>query len=133
MAIDSTVWFGLFLLAGTVVGAVTGQIETGASGVETNLEGAPAMAALVLWLGLAIGYHALLEWRFGKTVGKYLVSIEVIEDDGSSPTLRAAIVRNLLRIVDWLPLFYVVGIVALVASDRKKRIGDRVGGTVVVR
>ena len=32
-----------------------------------------------------------------------------------------------------LPLFYGVGIAAIVLSDRPKRLGDRVGGTLVVR
>jgi uncharacterized RDD family membrane protein YckC len=133
MAIDSVVWLLLFVLAVSAVGALTGQMESTATGVDTSLEGTPAAIGLVLWLGLATGYHTLMEWRFGKTVGKYLVGIRVTSDGWSTPTLRASLVRNLLRLVDWLPLFYLVGIVALVRSGRKKRLGDRVGHTVVVR
>lgn len=133
MTIDTAVWFLLFIVAVSAVGIATGQMETTASGADTDLEGTPAMIGLVLWLGLAIGYHTLLEWRFGKTIGKHLVSIRVEGDDGSSPSFGAALVRNVLRIVDWLPLFYVVGIVLLISSDRRKRLGDRVGKTVVTR
>jgi len=133
MAVDSAVWLLLFIVAVTTVGALTGQLETTANGVNTDLTGTPAAMGLFLWLGLSVGYHTLFEWRFGKTVGKHLVDIRVVADDGSPPSLRAALVRNVLRLVDWLPLFYAVGIVALFVDDRHRRLGDRVGETLVVR
>lgn len=133
MAIDTVVWLGAWLVATYVVGAATGEITTTAEGTEVTLSGTPALIGLALWLGLAIGYHALFEWRWGKTLGKYLVGIRVVSDGGSPPTLVASLVRNLLRLVDWLPVFYVVGIVAVVRSDEKRRLGDRLAGTVVVQ
>ncbi len=133
MTIDSAVWLLLFVVAVSAVGALTGQMETTATGVETDLSGPPAALGLLLWLGLSVGYHTLFEWRFGKTAGKHLVGIRVTGDDGSPPSLRAASVRNVLRIVDWLPLFYAVGIAALLTSDRHRRLGDRLGETLVVR
>ncbi|MFB6120530.1 MAG: RDD family protein [Halobacteriaceae archaeon] len=133
MAIDSGVWFVFLFVAIYPVAAATGQLETTAEGVNASLEGTPATVALGLWLALGIGYHTLAEWRYGKTIGKYLVSIRVVGDDGAAPSLRASLVRNALRLVDWLPLFYLVGIVALLLSDRDRRLGDRVGDTLVVR
>ena len=133
MSIDAVVWMGLFVVAVSVVGALTGQMESTASGVDTDLEGTPAALGLGLWLVLSIGYHTVLEWRFGKTLGKYLVGIRVTGADGSSLTLRASLLRNVVRLVDWLPLFYGVGIVVLVLSDRQNRLGDRVAGTAVIR
>jgi len=133
MAVDTAVWMALFMLATFAVAVPTGELETTASGVEASLEGTLGLIALVLWLALGVAYHTVLEWRYGKTLGKYLVSIRVVADDGSPPTLRASLVRNALRLVDWLPMFYLVGIVALLVSDRHKRLGDRVADTVVVR
>jgi len=133
MAIDSVVWFGLFLVATTAIGAATGELQTTAEGIQSNLEGTPAQMALGLWLGLAIGYHTLLEWLFGRTIGKYLVSIQVVNTDGSSLSLWRSLVRNLLRIVDWLPLFYALGILSMLVSSEYRRIGDRLGRTRVVR
>lgn len=133
MGIDSAVWFLLFIVAVTIVGFATGQTEISANGVDTDLEGTPGTVGLFLWLGLAIGYHTILEWRFGKTIGKYLVGIRVIADDGSPVSLRASSTRNVLRIVDWLPAFYAVAIVAILVSKRRGRLGDRLGGTAVVR
>lgn len=133
MAIDSIVWFGLWFVATYAVGAATGQVATTAEGTKVHLTGAPAQMALAFWLGLAIGYHALLEWRWGKTLGKYLVGIRVVREGDSPPSLWSSLVRNLLRLVDWLPVFYLVGIVAVVGSAEKRRLGDRLAGTVVVQ
>lgn len=133
MAIDAPVWLLFSFVAAFSVAAVTGQIEATADGYNADLEGPPAGAALLLWLGLSIGYHTLAEWRFGKTAGKHLVAIEAVNDDGSPLSLRSSLVRNVLRIVDWLPGFYLAGIVLLALSGENKRLGDRWGGTVVVR
>lgn len=133
MAIDSVVWFVLFLVAITAVGVVTGQAETTSEGLNTDLTGLPALIGLGLWLALSIGYHTLLEWRWGKTIGKALVAIRVTAEDGSPVSLRAATYRNVLRLVDWLPLFYIVGILAIVTSAENRRLGDRFAATTVVR
>lgn len=133
MAIDSGIWFVLSFVAVYPIAAITGDIQTTAEGTNADLSGPPATIALLLWLGLSIGYHTLLEWRFGKTLGKYLVSIRVTSDDGSPLTLRSSLVRNVSRLVDFLPFFYLAGIVLLLLSKRHKRLGDRLGSSVVVR
>lgn len=133
MVIDAFVWFAAFMVAVFGVGALTGEVQTTAAGQTVNLEGLPAVAAFGLFLALGIGYHALLEWRYGRTIGKHLVKIQVCEADGSPLSLRASLVRNVLRLVDFLPTFYLVGIATLTTSDRKQRLGDRVADTVVVR
>jgi len=131
--IDGIAWFGLLFVAVYAVALPTGQLNATANGLDAELTGTYGTAAFVLWLGLGTAYHTLLEWRFGHTIGKYLVSIRVTSGDGTPPSLRAALTRNLVRFVDWLPLFYLVGIVAMVVSERDRRLGDRVGDTVVVR
>jgi uncharacterized RDD family membrane protein YckC len=133
MAIDSVIWFGLFFVATTTVGAVTGELEMTGGELTANLTGLPALVAFVGWLGLGIGYHTFFEWRSGRTLGKRLVAIRVVRADGGPLTLRTLAMRNLLRLVDWLPLFYGVGIVVLVASEENQRLGDRLAGTLVVR
>jgi uncharacterized RDD family membrane protein YckC len=131
--IDSFVWLGLLIVATVPLAAATGQLETTVNGMDATLEGTAGTAAFGLWLALGIGYHALLEWRFGKTLGKYLVGIEAVEDDGSPLTLRSSVLRNVLRLVDFLPIWYLVGSVVLLLSDENKRLGDRFAGTLVVR
>lgn len=133
MGIDAVAWFLLFMVAGTLVGAATGQIEPTANGVSTDLEGLAALASLGLWFAFAIGYHTVLEWRYGRTLGKYLVSIEVVHTGGSPLTLRGSLIRNVARLVDWWPLLYAIGILAVLVSTHSQRLGDRLAGTVVVR
>lgn len=133
MAIDSFVWFALFFVSTYLVAIASGDLMTGSSGVSADLTGTPALVAFVLYLGLGIAYHAILEWQYGKTIGKHLVDIRVTEDDGSSLTLQSSLIRNVLRIVDFLPGLYVIGIVVVVFSDRQQRLGDRLGSSVVVR
>jgi len=133
MTIDSVVWVALFMLVVTLVGAVTGKLETGGGEVSSQLDGTPALVALALWFAASIGYHTLLEWRFGKTIGKYLVSIQVRGPDGSTPSLRSSLARNVTRLVDWLPFLYVVGIMLIALSEQNERLGDKLGRTAVVR
>lgn len=133
MTIDSFVWLALFLVAGYAIGIPTGQVEQTADGTHVDLEGTLGTIAFLAWLALGIGYHALFEWQYGKTLGKYLVDIRAVEADGTQLSLRSSLVRNVLRIVDWLPLFYVVGILAIATSEEDERLGDRWSGTAVVR
>lgn len=133
MAIDSVVWFALFFVATIAIAVPTGELQSTADGVNAELEGTLGTIAFLSWLALGIGYHTVLEWRTGKTFGKYLVSIRAVEGDGGSLSLRSSLVRNVLRIVDWLPLFYVLGILLVLVSDDHERLGDRLGGTAVVR
>jgi hypothetical protein len=68
----------------------------------------------------------------GQTVGKRALGLRVLCDDGTPVTLSASMVRNLLRTVDFLPLFYGLGVAAMLSNRDFKRLGDLAGGTVVV-
>lgn len=78
-------------------------------------------------------YHVLLEGRLGRTAGKAVVGIAVVDEDGSHCTYRAAAVRTALRFVDWLPVAYLVGALSIRLTERRQRVGDVVASTVVVR
>jgi uncharacterized RDD family membrane protein YckC len=82
---------------------------------------------------LGYGYHIAFEaiWN-GQTPGKRLTHIRVIRDSGLPITPISAVGRNLLRLVDQLPVFYGIGLICAWISPQSKRIGDYVAGTVVV-
>lgn len=82
-------------------------------------------------LGL-LGYYVLLEGAFGQTVGKRLAGVVVVSRDGSPITFRQAAVRNLLRVVDGF-FNYAVGLVVMLVTDDRQRVGDLVADTLVVR
>ncbi|HWI51652.1 MAG TPA: RDD family protein [Symbiobacteriaceae bacterium] len=93
------------------------------------------MTILLLSVGfLFFLYKLLLEafWN-GQTVGKRAVGIRVIKANGLPVDFLQVVIRNLLRVVDYLPMQYLVGSVAIIASKRGQRLGDMVAGTVVVR
>lgn len=91
-----------------------------------------AIFALVLFV-CQWGYFTLFEafWD-GRTPGKRILNLRVIQQNGRSISFLDAFSRNLLRIVDGLPGFYLVGIVFLFATRRSQRLGDMVAGTLVV-
>jgi uncharacterized RDD family membrane protein YckC len=55
----------------------------------------------------------------------------VIKDSGRQITLFEALARNLLRVIDMLPSFYLVGVIAMLCNREQKRLGDLVAGTIV--
>ncbi|MEO7192022.1 MAG: RDD family protein [Vicinamibacterales bacterium] len=79
------------------------------------------------------GYFAAFEiaWR-GQTPGKRVMGLRVVRDSGRPVDAAASLLRNLLRAVDALPVFYGVGVICMLLNRRSKRIGDLVAGTVVV-
>ncbi|WP_254840797.1 RDD family protein [Natronomonas marina] len=78
-------------------------------------------------------YFIYLEAEYGQTVGKMLMNIVVVTDDGEFISYRESAIRTLLRLVDALPFFYIVGLAAIYVTDRKQRVGDIVADTVVVK
>lgn len=86
------------------------------------------LAAVAIWAA----YGAVAEALFGQTPGKWAFDLVVVEERGAPVSVRAAAVRNLLRVVDGL-FFYGLGLFVLAVSSRRQRVGDLAAGTVVVR
>jgi uncharacterized RDD family membrane protein YckC len=113
-----------------VTGIVTGIIFA-AGAVRAPLTLAIAIGAITL---TPVGYFLLLEWlRRGSTPGKAALRLRVVSSAGEPLGLQAAAVRNLLRIVDFLPFAYVLGGLCALVSTEGRRLGDLAAGTVVVR
>ncbi|MCA0971298.1 RDD family protein [Halobacillus litoralis] len=88
---------------------------------------------IVIAFVLNWGYFFLCEWlAAGKTLGKRLIGIRVVDDQGGSPTTLSILIRNLLRAIDMLPIYYMVGIVMVFSHKKHKRLGDIMAGTLVV-
>lgn len=85
----------------------------------------------LLMLIISLAYSVLLEAN-GGTLGKRILRMRIVDAQGHKPGLGKALVRNLLRIVDALPIAYLVGIIAVASSPTKQRVGDRAAGTFVV-
>ncbi|GGJ94497.1 transporter [Lentibacillus kapialis] len=93
----------------------------------------PLAITIILIFVVYWGYFFVGEYFFsGKTLGKHILNIRVIQDNGHSITLLASLIRNLLRIIDILPTAYLTGIIMVFIHSRHKRLGDIVAGTIVV-
>jgi uncharacterized RDD family membrane protein YckC len=122
----------VFFPLGIVVGLMTGggYAERGQGYANAGINVGDNAFWLLLALGL--GYYIVCEAATGATLGKRMVGIRVVDEDGDRVTLGAAVVRNLLRLVDAL-FFYLVGFLFALTSTRGQRLGDRAAHTIVVR
>jgi uncharacterized RDD family membrane protein YckC len=79
------------------------------------------------------GYYILFEifWN-GQSPGKRWTGLRVIRTDGTPITISEALIRNLVRIVDFLPLLYGIGIIVMFIDKQSRRLGDLAAGTLVV-
>jgi membrane protease YdiL (CAAX protease family)/uncharacterized RDD family membrane protein YckC len=78
-------------------------------------------------LSLWFNYFAFCEWRWGRTIGKSTLGARVTTLDGGPISFGQASTRNLLRLVD----FFVVGWVMIATDPRRQRLGDKAAKTVV--
>jgi uncharacterized RDD family membrane protein YckC len=123
--VDSLI-IAAILIAITVLAAALGGIF---SSGELAL-----LIEIILGFILLAGYFLISEaaWN-GQTIGKRAARLRVVGDHGEPLTVGQAAIRNLVRIVDFLPFFYAIGMLTLFINGRGKRLGDFAAGTLVVR
>ncbi len=128
VALDTLLQFGVYIVLGLIAAMVSSVGIFSTLGKQWGL-------AILGFIAFAVqfGYFATFEivWN-GQTPGKRWTHLRVIQDSGRPITAYDAILRNLLRIVDNLPILYAIGIVTMLISKENKRVGDYAAGTVVV-
>jgi uncharacterized RDD family membrane protein YckC len=92
-----------------------------------------AMAAnIIAFFVVSIGYGILTEWYWqGQTLGKKLLRLRVMDEQGLRLQFSQIVIRNLLRFVDSLPALYLVGGLVCLLNKRAQRLGDFAANTVV--
>jgi uncharacterized RDD family membrane protein YckC len=87
-----------------------------------------------LWLAFTFGYFVVLEWRFAATIGKVVMGIRVVDQDGQPPSFDKVLVRNAMRVIDAFPYFipYLVGLITMGENRGRQRLGDKAAATMVV-
>ena len=134
-----------FALAGDPVeGLTSGDLEPTSTvygnftiGDKTySVYGGNAALYFLLTLAVAIGYFVVLQGLKGITLGKAMLGIRVVKDDGSGqpPGIGRAFGRWFLWIADAFPYVipYLLGFIVAMVNKQNKRIGDMVGSTLVV-
>ncbi|NLO06079.1 MAG: RDD family protein [candidate division WS1 bacterium] len=101
---------------------------------QTEVAGVTAIIVLASSLLVYIAYYVYYEVAVeGKTPGKNQAGLRVISTDGGSISFEQAAVRNILRIVDMLPISYAAGAISILVSARNQRLGDLASGAMVVK
>ena len=118
-------WFAGAWLVGN--GGLRWNPDTGTAGAAAaNFASLPAIAIYFL-------YHPIVEILMrGQTPGKRIAGVRVIGRLGGAPDIGAILIRNAFRLIDSLPSFYVVGLLAAFLSPRRQRLGDMAAGTLLV-
>lgn len=80
-------------------------------------------------MGYSLFMHALFN---GRTVGKMLLKMRVVKVDGSPVHWSNYLVRWMLRLVDIYLFIGSVGILSILFTDKRQRLGDAAAGTVVI-
>ena len=121
--------------AGLVDVAIKGALVGAATLLAGVLAGSTAavIALAVAGLFALVGYDILFEVRAGgRTPGKRAAGLRVVRSDGAAVGLRTSAVRNLLRLVEGLPLSYLPAVASILVTRDNQRLGDLAAGTVVV-
>jgi uncharacterized RDD family membrane protein YckC len=136
-------WIDVFVLfiVGVVLSIISGNAHSGNwtsndngfvthhSGVSINLPG----VWFLLWAAIALFYYFIAELQTGQTIGKRVMGLEVTMVNGGSAGVAPVLLRTVGRIIDVLPLFYLVGWITMRGPRRPpQRLGDRLAGTTVV-
>jgi uncharacterized RDD family membrane protein YckC len=121
LAIDSSITMGASLAIASILSTFLSRGVTGAIFVTASF--------FLTW-----GWHIWFETRGnGRTPGKRALSLRVIDARGLPVTLHQSLVRNIMRVVDFLPALYAFGAVAVLVSPLRRRLGDVVADTLVIR
>lgn len=119
--LDALVRGGILLLVFIAVG-ITGS------------SGAGVAVLAISWFLLVFVYDIAFELAAGgRTPGKRWTGLRVVTTSGAAVGAGASVVRNVLRVIDMLPGIYLLGMVLITFNRRHQRLGDMLGGTLVVR
>src|SRR5690606_23612672 len=115
---------------------VAGVVYFGSVSTIPSLEPSQGDFAILVMLpaaGLYLLYHPVLEVLMrGRTPGKRIAGVRIVTRDGGVPGIGPLLVRNLFRLVDSLPFFYLVGLAAPLLTKQYVRIGAIAAGTLLV-
>ncbi|MGA8731766.1 MAG: RDD family protein, partial [Terracidiphilus sp.] len=129
LLIDTLIWVAAILVLALMSWLLVPGITAFS---KVSAQWAVAIYVLVLFL-LNWGYFTLFEafWG-GRTPGKRVARIRVIQQSGRPIGLFESMARNFIRYVDQIPFFYAVGVIAMFSTRQHQRLGDLAAGTLVV-
>jgi uncharacterized RDD family membrane protein YckC len=139
--IDSAILLALLVAVNLVLVTVLSYFPNAIDAARSVVPNAPSeyVSGVIMAVFLLIqfiifwGYYVLFEllWQ-GQTPGKRLAGVRVLRDDGGPAGGAAVVVRNLVRVIDFLPFAYGVGFIVMLLNRQARRLGDYAAGTLAV-
>jgi uncharacterized RDD family membrane protein YckC len=123
--------FEALLIDSIVAGVLVISVGLILSMLNIDLSGFPTIPGP--YLSALFIYKTGAEAFSGQTHGKASIGITVRRVERSHSGIRAALVRNLFFVVDFLPLYFIAGVLSIGVTDNDQRVGDLLASTVVVR
>lgn len=119
------------ILIDSIIGWILAFICTQAA-ISSAQNGMLPLILGFVWVVFIFAYYIYLEGSRGQTIGKMVVKIKVVTEDGGKISMKQAFIRNVLRIIDGIG-GYLLGAILIWRSDKKQRLGDSIAKTVVVK
>jgi len=95
---------------------------------------AATIVAVTAVLAINVVYFTVFEvLGGGRTLGKRATGLRVVTDGGGQVGLRASLIRNIIRLIEFAFLFYTPAVICVLATTNNQRLGDLAAGTLVVR
>ncbi|WP_327465357.1 RDD family protein [Baekduia sp.] len=108
-----------------ILGAFIAAVQIGDIGLALF-----SVISFAIYFGYDVAFEVLAN---GQTPGKRWTGLRVLRDDGRPVDLLSSSIRNVVRLVDGLPLSYFPAMVSILLTKRNQRIGDLAASTIVVR
>ncbi|MGQ9514087.1 MAG: RDD family protein [Thermoproteota archaeon] len=124
------------VLIDTIVSLLATLILSIPFGIFSMLPGMRYLFGPSTWIGFFIWvfYFGYFEGTSGQTIGKQIIGIKVVDEQTLAVVdIGRALIRNVIRIIDFLPLFYIIGILLISTNPKKQRLGDMIAKTVVLK
>jgi len=115
------------------ISLITSVVDKALTPLHAAIADFGAAVSVVAAFVVGIGYPMAFEWFWqGRTLGKKLLRLQVMDEQGLRLRFSQVAVRNILRFVDQLPFFYLVGGLFALLNPRGQRLGDIAANTIVV-
>jgi len=128
--VDALIRVALFFAVAFVTGLGSDLFASAGSEISAAAVVVLSIAGFLLMFGYDVFFEVLSS---GRTPGKRWSGLRVVRVGGRPVGFVASAVRNIVRIVDFLPIFYGVGMIAVAVNRNNQRLGDMAAGTLVVR
>lgn len=140
--IDTLILSAGLIVIGIVISIILAMIDDANANLESlfTTQESDWVTGLIVAIAILINFSVLwgyfiffeLLWN-GQSPGKRVAKIRVVRTDGNPVGFLQSAVRNLVRLVDFLPTAYGFGLITMFFNQNSRRLGDFAAGTIVIR